>query len=126
LNRHDQAAVAASPPQDAPVFDEPWQAEAFALVVTLRERGIFSWAEWADALSREVNKPDAAPDGKDYYRHWLAALEALLAGKGYAPADQVAELAQAWQRAAHATPHGHPIRLENDPHSRHRAGSAPG
>ena len=46
--------------QDTPVFAEPWQAEAFALVVALHERGLFSWAEWAEALSREVKKPGAA------------------------------------------------------------------
>ena len=29
--------------------------------------------------------------------------------------DDVDRLAEAWQRAAHATPHGKPILLENDP-----------
>ena len=69
-------------PADAPVFAEPWQAEAFAMTVALHERGLFSWSEWAQALSAEVKKPDAAPDGSDYYEHWLRALEKLLAAKG--------------------------------------------
>lgn len=103
------------PGLDDPVFAEPWQAEAFALVVALHGRGLFSWGEWAEALSAEVHRADAVPDGGDYYEHWLAALEKLLASKGVATAADVDALAAAWERAAHATPHGKPILLENDP-----------
>ena len=100
---------------DAPVFAEPWQAQAFALAVALHQRGLFTWSEWAEALSKEVAKPDAAQDGSDYYQHWLAAIEALLSKKGVAGSEMVDALSASWQRAAHATPHGQPIRLENDP-----------
>ena len=100
---------------DAPVFAEPWQAQAFALAVALHQRGLFTWTEWAEALSKEVAKPDAAQDGSDYYQHWLAAIEALLSKKGVAGPEMVDALSASWQRAAHATPHGQPIRLENDP-----------
>ncbi|MEQ1950469.1 nitrile hydratase accessory protein [Mesorhizobium sp. CN2-181] len=113
MNRPE--AAASVPGLDDPVFAEPWQAEAFALVVALHERGVFSWGEWAEALSAEVHRVYAAPDGHDYYEHWLAALETLLAKKGVAPAADVDALAAAWERAAHATPHGKPILLENDP-----------
>ena len=85
------------------------------MVVALHEGGVFSWDEWAQALSAQVHKPDAAPDGHDYYDHWLAALEKLLAAKGIASSAEVEALSQAWHRAAHATPHGKPILLENDP-----------
>ncbi|MET3523472.1 nitrile hydratase accessory protein [Mesorhizobium abyssinicae] len=100
---------------DEPVFAEPWQAEAFAMTVALHDKGLFSWSEWADALSAEVKRPDAAADGHDYYEHWLAALESLLSAKGVAGRSDVDTLAAAWERAAHATPHGKPILLENDP-----------
>ena len=100
---------------DEPVFAEPWQAEAFAMTVALHDKGLFSWSEWAEALSAEVKQPDAASDGRDYYEHWLAALETLLSRKGIAGKGEVDELAAAWERAAHATPHGKPILLENDP-----------
>ena len=106
---------AAFGPADAPIFAEPWQAEAFAMTLALHERGLFSWSEWAAALSSEVKSPGAAPDGSDYYDHWLRALEKLLADKGAAAAWEVDVLAAAWERAAHATPHGKPILLENDP-----------
>ncbi len=112
MNRADPGAPAAL---DDAVFAEPWQAEAFALTVALHERGVFSWREWAQALSAQTGRPDAAADGSDYYAHWLAALEALLAARGVAPALEVDAVAAAWERAAHATPHGAPIRLENDP-----------
>ena len=67
------------------------------------------------ALSAEVKKPEAAADGHDYYDRWLAALEKLLVAKGVAQTPEVDALAAAWERAAHATPHGKPILLENDP-----------
>ena len=100
---------------DAPVFAEPWQAQAFALAVALHQCGLFTWSEWAETLSKEVAKPGAAQDGSDYYQHWLAAIEVLLSKKGVAAPDMIDALSASWQRAAHATPHGKPIRLENDP-----------
>lgn len=105
------------PGLDEPAFSEPWQAQAFAMTVSLHEAGLFSWGEWAEALSAEVKHPDAAADGHDYYERWLAALEKLLAGKGAALPADVDAFAAAWRRAAHATPHGKPILLENDPHA---------
>ena len=80
--------MAAGPPPDGqgpnfedPVFSEPWEAQAFALVVALQDRGIFTAAEWADALGAEIRRAQAAGDpdtGDTYYGHWLAALERLL------------------------------------------------
>ena len=96
---------------DARVFAEPWQAEAFAMVVALHERGLFSWSQWADALSTHVK----APGGENYYAAWLAALESLLISLNVTATIEVDALTEAWQRAAQATPHGQPILLENDP-----------
>jgi nitrile hydratase accessory protein len=98
-----------------PVFAEPWQAQAFALAVALHERGVFSWSEWAAALSAELRQPGAAEDGSDYYERWLRALEKLIAGKDVARTADIEAMTAAWRRAAHATPHGKPILLENDP-----------
>ncbi|WAX97923.1 nitrile hydratase accessory protein [Aminobacter sp. NyZ550] len=92
------------------------------MVVALHERGLFDWAEWAERLSSEVKRPEAASDGSDYYERWLAALERLLAEKGLAGQDEVDAVAAAWERAAHATPHGQPILLENDPESAYSPG----
>jgi nitrile hydratase accessory protein len=109
--------LAALPPEadEAPAFAEPWEAQAFALVVELHARGLFTWAEWAESLGAELARPGARADAGDYYDRWLAALERLLARHAVTDLAEVDSLAAAWQRAAHATPHGKPILLENDP-----------
>jgi nitrile hydratase accessory protein len=101
--------------EGVPVFAEPWQAEAFAMAVALHERGIFTWDEWAQALSAQLKQPGTRSDGSNYYQCWLEALESLIKVKNIAIKDDIDLLTAAWKRAAHATPHGHPIRLENDP-----------
>jgi nitrile hydratase accessory protein len=102
----------------APVFREPWEAQAFAMTLALHERGLFTWPEWAAALSRAIRDAQAAgdcDDGSTYYRHWLSALETLASEKGAASPEALTARRDAWDRAAHATPHGGPILLENDP-----------
>lgn len=103
---------------DGPVFAEPWQAQAFALVVALQNKRVFTAQEWAEALGAEIREAVAAggcKDGSDYYERWCEALEHLLIAKGLASHDGVDARAAAWERAAEATPHGKPILLENDP-----------
>jgi nitrile hydratase accessory protein len=107
----------ASIPRDAdgPVFREPWEAEAFAMTLALFERGLFSWKEWADALSAEIKRAQAAGDpdtGKTYYLHWLNALEAMIAAKGIADREMQHEYRDAWDHACDRTPHGQPIELK--------------
>jgi nitrile hydratase accessory protein len=66
---------------DSPVFNEPWEARAFAMTLALHERGVFTWQQWADALSRQITEARAADDadlGDTYYQHWLRALESLV------------------------------------------------
>lgn len=97
-----------------PVFAAPWQAQAFAMTLALHQRGVFSWTEWADALSQQIRQAqaDGDPDlGDTYYLHWLAALEQLVAARGLGSAGELALLQQAWARAAERTPHGQPIEL---------------
>ncbi|MGQ0698837.1 MAG: nitrile hydratase accessory protein [Panacagrimonas sp.] len=83
---HEVPPVAGLPADaEGPVFREPWEAQAFALVVQLHQRKLFAWTEWADALSAEiraVRERGEEDSGADYYRHWLRALECLLAKKG--------------------------------------------
>jgi nitrile hydratase accessory protein len=103
--------------EHGPVFREPWEAEAFALAVSLNKRGLFSWKEWAATLGDEIKKAQAAGDpdtGETYYRHWLAALERILAEKGVADPTLVARTREAWRRACARTPHGTPIALRAD------------
>jgi nitrile hydratase accessory protein len=70
-------------PRDAgsPVFNEPWEARAFAMVLALHQRGVFTWPQWAAALSHQITQAQAAGDadlGDTYYQHWLLALESLV------------------------------------------------
>ncbi|MDO3436801.1 nitrile hydratase accessory protein [Rhizobium sp. CBN3] len=102
-------------PEGDPVFPEPWAAEAFAMTVHLHEKGLFSWSEWAAALSNELHQPGRAEDGGDYFDCWVAALSDMLVSRGVANASAILDLQKSWQRAAEATPHGKPIELANDP-----------
>ncbi|CAM2907434.1 MULTISPECIES: nitrile hydratase accessory protein [Methylobacterium] len=95
-------------------FAAPWEAQVFALVVSLQEAGLFTWTEWAERLGREI-RPADGPERAADYGAWLATLETILAERGVAPSDSVAGRTEAFLRAAEATPHGQPIRLENDP-----------
>ncbi len=100
---------------DGPRFREPWEAQAFALAVSLNERGVFTWQEWAQALGEEIRKAQAAgePDtGETYYRHWLAALERIVTAKGLVDPPTLARTAEAWRRASARTRHGTPITLQ--------------
>jgi nitrile hydratase accessory protein len=99
----------------APVFPEPWAAEAFAMTVHLHEKGVFSWNEWAETLSAALKQQDPARCGADYFDCWVAALTSILVRRGVADRSAVLALQQSWQRAADATPHGKPIELRNDP-----------
>jgi nitrile hydratase accessory protein len=97
-----------------PVFREPWEAHAFALALLLHERGLFSWQEWAGALAAQIKAAPMSADadlGDTYYRHWLDALEILIAEKGLSCAGELASYRQAWERAAGRTPHGQAIEL---------------
>ena len=115
-----------------PVFEEPWEAQAFSLVIALHESGVFSWGEWSDALAQAIRR-GLNPGGVDvvqrvregvddrmrekedrvdsYYQHWLAALEHLAIAKGLSEAGELALRVHAWREAYLATPHGQPVEL---------------
>jgi nitrile hydratase accessory protein len=99
---------------DGPVFRAPWEAQAFAMALTLHERGLFTWPEWAATLADQIRRAQAAGDpdtGETYYQHWLATLERLVAEKGVATTDTLHRYREAWDHAADRTPHGQPIEL---------------
>lgn len=99
---------------DEPVFRAPWEAHAFALAVSLHARGLFTWSEWAQALGARIARAQAEGDadlGDTYYRHWLEALEALVAAQGATSPGELERCRDAWGRAAARTPHGQPIEL---------------
>ena len=99
---------------EGPVFNQPWEAKAFALVLRLHERGLFTWPEWAAALAGEIRSAEAAGNpraGETYYEHWLRALETMVTHKGAASGEELVRAQCAWAEAAGRTPHGSPIEL---------------
>jgi nitrile hydratase accessory protein len=95
---------------DQVVFDQPWQATAFALTVALHQAGLFRWPDWAATLGRHIAAAHD-DDGRRYYEHWLAALEEMIERCQLGQAEELSRLRQAWQDAAHRTPHGQAIEL---------------
>ena len=63
-------------------FNEPWEARAFALTVSLHEAGSFSWAAFAAELGVQLR---AADTDRPYYESWLTALERVLEVAEIAP-----------------------------------------
>jgi nitrile hydratase accessory protein len=114
--REATAAVPGIPrDDDGPVFHAPWEAQAFAMALTLHGRGIFTWNEWAATLAQEIKRAQAAGDpdtGETYYLHWLATLERLINEKGVASSDTLHRYRDAWDHAADRTPHGVLIELK--------------
>ena len=146
LNQSASDSIAVVAP-DAPselyaasvAFEQPWQAQIFALVVQLHQRGVFSWPEWSatlgDVLAQappidpaaslgacEVGAPGApgTPGSEGQaaktpsdpaWNHWPVALERLLVRRGIAAPGALVALRQAWQLADESTPHGQPVRL---------------
>jgi len=97
------------------VFAEPWQAHAFAMTLQLHEKGVFTWPEWAAALTQEIRQAQALgdkDDGHHYYWHWLNALEQMVIEHQLGTPDQIHDLEHAWEDAAARTPHGQAIVLD--------------
>jgi nitrile hydratase accessory protein len=95
-----------------PTFAAPWQAQAFAMTLKLHERGVFTWNEWAAALTAELKEhQDPAQCGDDYYHCWVEALETLIEQKGLTSHAQLDALTHAWEQAVERTPHGEPVAL---------------
>lgn len=100
--------------QGGPVFNEPWEAQAFALAVRLSEAGYFTWSEWATVLSQEIKAAQGRGDpdlGLTYYQHWLNALERICVDKGLVNRDDMRWRTAEWRRAYLNTPYGQPIDL---------------
>lgn len=74
-------------------FAAPWEARAFAIVVSLSQAGHFSWSEWVEFFSAEVARDAGfeAAGGKprSYYEQWLSAAESLLSAKGLTTTEQL-------------------------------------
>lgn len=100
--------------EEGPVFDEPWQAQAFALAVKLNEAGHFSWAEWADIFGAEIalaSKDGRGCGNENYYLCWVTALEKIVAKNNIVSTEQLILRKNEWQHANEHTEFGKSIEL---------------
>jgi nitrile hydratase accessory protein len=69
--------------QAAPHFDHDWQRRAFGLALALAEFGHYRWEDFQQRLIESIGDWEGAPDtGRgdwQYYEHWVAALEKVIA-----------------------------------------------
>jgi nitrile hydratase accessory protein len=103
-------------PNGGKPFEQPWQAQAFAIVVRLNAGGHFGWDEWVRVLSEEIARSPALPgetSDQTYYRQWVAALERMLVTHDVLADGDAEERAAIWRQAYLNTPHGQPIALGN-------------
>lgn len=100
--------------EEGPVFNAPWEAQAFSLVLALHEQGLFTWEEWTSELSQAICQAQLSGDpdlGNTYYQHWLYALEKLVTLKGLSDPDEIDERTANWRKVYLNTPHGSPVEL---------------
>jgi nitrile hydratase accessory protein len=67
------------------VFHADWERRAFALAVTLCERGVYTWDEFRENLIAAIAAAETTAhenDAPGYYEHWLHSLERMLVEKG--------------------------------------------
>jgi nitrile hydratase accessory protein len=66
------------------VFHDDWERRAFALAVSLAEKGLFEWQEFQRELIAsvgEAERDDPRHPTRGYYESWLVSLERLLERK---------------------------------------------
>ena len=96
-----------------PVFNEPWEASAFAIAVSLNQAGLFTWNEWVECLSNEIKEAETAHHefGEGHYYHtWFAALEKLIVAKRVLDKKSI-DLKQLYLRE-NPVPHDHDAKRE--------------
>jgi nitrile hydratase accessory protein len=101
--------------EDGPVFQAPWEAAAFALAVRLSAEGHFTWPEWTQVFTAEIQKAQEKGDpdlGNTYYHHWVEALERLCEERRLVAHDDMTQRTEEWRQAYWNTPHGKPIELQ--------------
>ena len=75
--------------EDGAVFNAPWEAKVFAMVVSLHQQGHFEWHEWAATISDEIENDKNRATETPYYQLWLRAAERIFDAKGLCAADEL-------------------------------------
>ncbi len=99
-----------------PIFQDSWEAEAFAIGNILIKQGFLTCSEWVEIFSEQIKLAQAQGDpdrGDTYYSHWLSALEKLCFERGLSDFQSYQNSLRLWKKAIRNTPHGVPLALEN-------------
>ncbi|MFN6133126.1 MAG: nitrile hydratase accessory protein [Synechococcaceae cyanobacterium] len=99
-----------------PVFQNSWEAEAYAIGNILVKEGYLSCREWMEFMSAAIRQAQASGDpdcGDTYYLHWCASLESFCFAKQWITPETYQSLLAEWALAISKTPHGVPLSLEN-------------
>jgi nitrile hydratase accessory protein len=64
------------------IFEAPWQARAFGMVVAANEREHYAWDEFREQLSASIGSNAKSSDPSAYYERWVASFESVLLEKG--------------------------------------------
>ena len=99
----------------APVFEEPWHAQVFAITVALNEAGVFQWTDWANRFGATLKQHGLTHElngGSDYFHAWIETLEDFLADHKIALPSDLQVLKSAWKQAYLQTPHGQPVKIQ--------------
>jgi nitrile hydratase accessory protein len=76
-------------------FERPWESRAFGMARALAERGALDYERFRTALVEEIH----GGAQRDYYEHWQAALERVLAEQGVVDAAELDARAEAHESA---------------------------
>lgn len=99
----------------APVFEEPWHAQVFAITVALNEAGVFQWTDWTNRFGATLKQHGLTHElngGSDYFHAWIETLEDFLADQKIAPSSDLQVLKSAWKQAYLQTSHGQPVKIQ--------------
>lgn len=91
---------------DGAVFNSPWEAKVFAVVVSLHQQGHFEWTEWAETISDEIERDKSNAQESAYYQLWLQAAERIISEKGLCARDEMHAMKD-HLIAEQAKPHDH-------------------
>ena len=114
---------------DEPAFEAPWQARAFAIALSLTDRGEgdLPWDDFQARLVEEIERDGESIEASEdvYYEQWLRALERLLVDDGLVDPGELDERIEAFETGERDASefvigeHGHTHEHEHDHHHHH-------
>lgn len=96
-----------------PPFDEPWQAQSYAMAQVLIERGTISASAWADTFGAAI-RARLASGAEDTTTTYFAAIADALATVLTLESSEIDQKVEDWREAFESTPHGKPVLLARD------------